>query len=139
MAETLEGLLKEGRIFSPTKEFKKQSLLTSVELYDDADYDWEGFWAQQALQLDWYDEWHTILDWQLPYAKWFIGGKLNVAHNCLDRHVEAGKGDQIAFHWEGEPGDTRTLTYAELTTEVCKAANGLKALGVQKGDRVAIY
>jgi acetyl-CoA synthetase len=139
MAETLEALLKEGRTFQPSKEFRKQALVTSVELYDDADYDWEGFWAQQALQLDWYQEWHTILDWQLPYAKWFIGGKLNVSFNCLDRHVAAGKGEQVAFHWEGEPGDTRTLTYAELTVEVCKAANALRSLGVAKGDRVAIY
>ena len=139
MAETLEALLQEGRTFTASREFKKQALVTGVEIYDDADHDWEGFWAHQALQLDWYDEWHTILDWQAPYAKWFVGGTLNAAYNCLDRHVEAGHGDQVAFHWEGEPGDTRRLTYAELTAEVCRAANALVALGVRKGDRVAIY
>ncbi len=139
MAETLEALLQEGRTFPPTKEFKKDALVTSVEPYDDADHDWQGFWAQQALQLDWFQEWHTILEWDLPFAKWFVGGTLNVAHNCLDRHVAAGKGDQVAFHWEGEPGDGRALTYAQLTDEVCKTANALKSLGVRKGDRIAIY
>ena len=108
-------------------------------MYDDAERDWQGFWAAQALALDWTQEWHTILEWDLPFAKWFVGGKLNVAYNCLDRHVEAGHGDQVAFHWEGEPGDTRTVTYNELLEETCRVANALRSFGVEKGDRVAIY
>ncbi|HEY3834807.1 MAG TPA: acetate--CoA ligase [Acidimicrobiia bacterium] len=139
MAETLEALLQEGRTFRPSKAFAKEALTSSTDLYDDADYDWQGFWAQQALQLDWHEEWHTILEWELPYAKWFVGGRLNVSENCLDRHVTAGKGDQVAFHWEGESGDTRTLTYADLLADVCRIANALRELGVNKGDRVAIY
>ena len=139
MSEALEALLQEGRTFAPSKEFRKAANVSGVEMYDDADYDWQGFWAQQALDLDWYQEWHTILEWELPFAKWFVGGKLNVSVNCLDRHVVAGKGDQVAFHWEGEPGDTRTLSYAQMLTEVAKAANALRQLGVTKGDRVAIY
>ena len=97
----------------------------------------EGFWARQAAELiDWTQEWTTILDWQLPYAKWFVGGRLNVAANCLDRHVAAGHGDRVAIHFEGEPGDTRTITYADLLGEVERFANALKGLGVGKGDRV---
>ena len=100
----------------------------------------EGFWAQQASELvHWDTEWHTILDWRLPDARWFDGGMLNVSYNCLDRHVEAGRGEKVAFHWEGEPGDTRTITYQDLLDEVCRFANVLKQLGVQKGDRINIY
>jgi len=139
MAETLEGLLDEGRTFPPPEGFKENSLCVGPFLYDDADGDWEGFWATQALALDWYDEWQRILDWDLPFAKWFVGGRLNVSYNCLDRHVAAGIGDRIAFHWEGEPGDRRILTYRELLDEVAKTANALRELGVQRGDRVAIY
>src|SRR5207248_5938694 len=87
----------------------------------------------------WFDDFGTVLEWDLPFAKWFIGGTLNVSYNCLDRHVEAGRGDKVAFHWEGEPGDTRTITYADLLDEVQRFANVLKALGVRRGDRVAIY
>jgi len=109
-------------------------------MYDDADRDWQGFWARQAADLlDWSQDWHTILEWDLPYAKWFVGGKLNVSYNCVDRHVEAGRGDKVAFHWEGEPGDTRTITYADLQTEVSRFAAVLRSLGVAKGDRVAVY
>ena len=86
-----------------------------------------------------HQKWDQVLDWDAPFAKWFVGGKLNVAVNCVDRHVEAGHGEQVAIHWEGEPGDSRTITYAELQREVCKAANALTELGVQAGDRVAIY
>src|SRR4029079_451073 len=89
--------------------------------------------------LDWSTDWHTILEWELPIAKWFVGGQLNVSHNCLDRHVGPGPGDRVAIHWEGEPGDTRTVTYAELHAEVQRFANALKGLGVTKGDRVNIY
>ena len=110
------------------------------DLYDEAAADDEGFWARQASDLiDWSKPWDTILEWELPYAKWFVGGELNVSYNCLDRHVEAGRGDKVAFHWEGEPGDSRTITYAELLAEVQRFANVLKSLGVAKGDRVNIY
>ena len=137
---TIEDYLLEDRTFPPSEAFKEQSLVAGTFLYDEADQDYEGFWARQAADLvDWSQEWNTILDWQLPNAQWFVGGKLNVAQNCLDRHVEAGRGDRVAYHWEGEPGDTRTITYAELLAEVERFANALKGLGVAKGDRVAIY
>ena len=139
MSEALEALLQEGRTFRPSKAFTKDALVTSVGMYDDADHDWLGFWAQQALQLDWHQEWHTILEWELPFAKWFVGGTLNASENCLDRHVAGGLADRVAFHWEGEPGDQRAITYQELLDEVCRTANALRALGVGKGDRVAIY
>ena len=106
--------------------------------YAAADADREAFWAEQADRLHWNQTWDQVLDWQAPFAKWFVGGKLNVAYNCVDRHVEDGHGEQVAFHWEGEPGDTRTITYADLQSEVCKAANALTELGVGAGDRVAI-
>jgi acetyl-CoA synthetase len=115
-------------------------LLSEVHLYDAAREDYEAFWATQATEtLTWNKPWNTICEWKSPYSKWFIGGELNVAYNCLDRHVEAGNGSKVAIHWEGEPGDTRTLTYAWLLDEVQKFSNVLKALGVQKGDRVNIY
>jgi acetyl-CoA synthetase len=139
VSDAIEDLLQEGRTFPPSAEFKRDALVTEAEIYDEANEDREGFWARQAAELDWFEEWDTILDWDPPYAKWFVGGKLNVAHNCVDRHVEAGHGDQVAYHWEGEPGDTRTITYAELLDEVQRAANALKSLGVGKGDRVAVY
>jgi len=139
MSEALEALLQEGRTFPPSEAFRKQALVTGTELYAEADRDWQGFWAQQALALDWDKEWTTILDWDLPFAKWFVGGRLNVSYNCLDRHVAAGHGEQVAFYWEGEPGDARVLTYADMLAETCRVANALKSLGVAKGDRVAIY
>ncbi|MDQ1466677.1 MAG: acetyl-CoA synthetase [Actinomycetota bacterium] len=139
MTEALEALLQEGRTFPPPESFRDQALVTGTELYDDAERDWQGFWARQALALDWEQEWTTILDWDLPFAKWFVGGRLNVSYNCLDRHVAAGHGDQVAFYWEGEPGDTRVLTYADMLAETCRVANALKSIGVTKGDRVAIY
>jgi acetyl-CoA synthetase len=139
MTEALEALLQEGRTFPPPESFRDQALVTGTELYDDAERDWQGFWARQALALDWEQEWTTILDWDLPFAKWFVGGRLNVSYNCLDRHVAAGHGDQVAFYWEGEPGDTRILTYADMLAETCRVANALKSIGVTKGDRVAIY
>jgi acetyl-CoA synthetase len=137
---TIEALLAEGRTFPPPPEFKKTALVTDAEIYDEAERDFEGFWARQAADLlDWSEEWHTILEWDLPFAQWFVGGKLNVSVNCLDRHVAAGHGDQVAYHWEGEPGDTRTITYAQLLEEVQRVANALKSLGIEKGDRVNIY
>jgi acetyl-CoA synthetase len=139
MTETLEALLQEGRTFPPPRNFANAALITDASIYDDAERDWQGFWAKQALALDWRKEWHTILEWERPFAKWFVGGTLNVSENCLDRHVNAGHGAQVAFHWEGEPGDTRAVTYKELLDETCRIANLLHELGVQKGDRVAIY
>jgi acetyl-CoA synthetase len=139
VSDAIADLLKEGRTFAPSDEVKQRALVTDAEIYDEANSDREGFWARQAAELDWFEDWDKILDWESPYAKWFVGGKLNVAHNCVDRHVEAGHGDQVAYHWEGEPGDTRTITYAELLDEVQRAANALKELGVGKGDRVAVY
>ncbi|MDQ4133908.1 MAG: acetate--CoA ligase [Actinomycetota bacterium] len=137
---TIEAYYLEDRSFPPPEDFKKQALVVDTSLYDDADLDYQGFWARQAAALlDWSEEWHTILDWELPFAKWFVGGKLNTAYNCLDRHVEAGNGERVAFHWEGEPGDRRSITYVELHAEVCRFANVLKGLGVGHGDRVAIY
>ena len=138
--DTIDALMEENRTFPPSAAFKDHALVTGTSLYDEAAEDDEGFWARQAEELlHWNTPWHTILDWQLPYAKWFEGGTLNVSYNCLDRHVEAGKGDKVAFHWEGEPGDTRTITYSDLLAEVCKFANVLKGLGIGKGDRVNIY
>ncbi|HEY8527823.1 MAG TPA: acetate--CoA ligase [Acidimicrobiales bacterium] len=136
----IEDYLVESRTFPPPEGFKKDALITGAEVYEEAEQDWQGFWARQASELlDWYEPWDTILEWDLPFAKWFVGGKLNVSYNCLDRHVAAGRGDRVAYHWEGEPGDTRTITYAELLDEVQRFANVLKGLGVQRGDRVAIY
>ena len=127
-------------MFPPSAAFKHDALVADTSLYDEANTDYQGFWANQAAELlDWDADWHTICEWDLPYAKWFVGGKLNVSFNCLDRHVLAGRGDKVAFHWEGEPGDTRTITYSDLLGEVQRFANSLKALGVEKGDRVNIY
>src|SRR5262249_32434196 len=132
------NLSTESRSFPPSKEFAAQANATE-QMYDDADRDREAFWAEQADQLHWDRRWDQVLDWSgRPFAKWFVGGQLNVAYHCVDRHGEAGHGDQVALHWEGEPGDTRTITYADLRSLVCKAANALAELGVGKGDRVAI-
>ncbi len=136
----IDDLLLENRKFPPPADFQSRSLAVGTHLYDDAARDDEGFWARQAAELlHWDTDWHTICEWDLPDAKWFVGGRLNVSYNCLDRHVEAGRGDKVAIHWEGEPGDTRTITYRDLLDEVKKFANVLKGLGVQKGDRINIY
>ncbi|MGH3568885.1 MAG: acetate--CoA ligase [Pseudonocardia sp.] len=136
-AATLSNLSTESRSFPPSEEFAAQANATE-DWYERADADREAFWAEQADRLHWHQRWDQVLDWQTPFARWFVGGRLNVAYNCVDRHVEDGHGEQVAFHWEGELGDTRTITYAELKREVCKAANALTELGVQAGDRVAI-
>jgi acetyl-CoA synthetase len=137
--ETLSNLLQESRRFAPPADLAEAANVKSAA-YEEAAVDRLAFWEQQAKRLHWSAEWDTALDWSNPpFAKWFVGGKLNAAYNCVDRHVEAGNGDRVAYHWEGEPGDTRTITYADLKREVCKAANALIELGVQKGDRVAIY
>lgn len=137
---TIEDYYVEERRFPPSDHFQANALIADRSLYEEAEADRLGFWARQARELvTWFDDFETVLEWDLPFAKWFVGGKLNVSYNCLDRHVEAGRGDKIAFHWEGEPGDTRTITYNELLEEVSKFANVLKDLGVEKGDRVCIY
>jgi len=138
--DTIDALSSENRTFPPSATFKADSLVVDTSLYDEANEDDEAFWARQATELvDWSEPWDTVLDWQLPYAKWFEGATLNVAHNCLDRHVAAGKGGKVAIHWEGEPGDTRKITYQDLLDEVSQFSNVLKGLGVDKGDRVNIY
>ncbi|MGH8839388.1 MAG: acetate--CoA ligase [Jiangellaceae bacterium] len=139
-SEALSNLLREERRFPPADEFAARAN-ADAGLYDEAATDRLAFWARQARELvTWETEWDQVLDWtNPPFAKWFTGAKLNVAYNCVDRHVEAGHGDQVAIHWEGEPGDTRTITYADLYRSVCQAANALTELGVRKGDRVAIY
>lgn len=138
--ETLSNLLKEDRRFEPPAEIAEHANL-KAEAYDRAREDREAFWAEQAERLDWDTKWDRVLDWDdPPFAKWYVGGRLNAAYNCVDRHVEAGRGDKVALHWVGEPeNDTRDITYAQLKDEVSKAANALTELGVQTGDRVAIY
>ncbi|PZM96009.1 MAG: acetate--CoA ligase [Actinobacteria bacterium] len=139
MSETLENLLQETRQFEPPAELAAAANVTAEE-YEEARKDRLAFWARQARRLDWAREWDQVLDWSnAPFAKWFVGGQLNVAYNCLDRHVAAGRGDRVAIYWEGEPGDSRALTYAELLRLTCQAANTLTDLGVGPGDRVAIY
>jgi acetyl-CoA synthetase len=134
----LDNLLNESRTFPPSDEFAAQAN-AKADLYAEADADREEFWAKQAERLHWETKWDQVLDWSnAPFAKWFVGGKLNVAYNCVDRHVEDGHGDQVAIHWVGEPGDTRDITYAQLKDEVSRAANALASLGLQAGDRVAI-
>ncbi len=137
--ETLENLSHEERRFPPSEQFAADAV-AKPSLYEQAAADRLDFWAEQARALTWATPWTEVLDWsQAPFARWFVGGSLNVAYNCVDRHVEAGNGDRVALHFEGEPGDSRSLTYADLQSEVCRAANALLALGVAKGDRVAIY
>jgi acetyl-CoA synthetase len=137
---TIEDYFLEERTFPPSPEFKAAALTSDDSLYREADADYEAFWARQARELlTWNSDFDTTLEWELPFAKWFVGGALNVSENCLDRHVANGIGDRVAYHWEGEPGDTRTITYSDLLEEVKKFANVLKGLGLEKGDRVAIY
>ncbi|HET7321480.1 MAG TPA: AMP-binding protein, partial [Longimicrobiaceae bacterium] len=135
----LDTLLQEDRRFPPPSDFARDALVNDRGVYAKADADPEGFWAGQAEELHWFRHWDRVLDWNPPHAKWFVGGKLNAAYNCLDRHLETPRRTKEALVWEGEPGDTRRYTYEELHREVAKAANALKKLGVGKGDRVAIY
>ncbi len=139
VAATIEDYFSEDRVFPPAEEFCRGAVLRDPGLYERAEADWTGFWAEQAGSLDWFRTWDTVLEWELPFARWFGGGTLNVSYNCLDRHVAAGRGDTVAIHWEGEPGDTRTITYGRLLTDVCRFANVLRGLGVGRGDRVAVY
>ena len=135
----IEGLLSEDRVFEPPAAFAERALVSDRSIYDRAEADVQGFWAEQAERLTWFKGWDTVMEWTPPWVKWFSGGTLNASYNCLDRHVEAGGGAKVAYYWEGEPGERRTITYRDLYEETCRLANALKALGVQKGDRVAIY
>ncbi|GAC1561991.1 MAG: acetate--CoA ligase [Vulcanimicrobiaceae bacterium] len=134
----IEALLKETRRFDPTPAFTAQAN-AKPGIHEQAERDYLGFWKSWADKLTWSKPYETVLEWNEPFAKWFEGGTLNASVNCLDRHVEAGRGDRVAYYFEGEPGDRRTITYAELLRDVCKLANGLRKLGVERGDRVAIY
>jgi len=135
----IENLLDESRTFPPDPGFAAQAN-AQASLYQEAEADFEAFWAKIAREtVDWFEPFTTTLEWDLPFAKWFVGGKLNMSYNCVDRHVERGLGDKVAYHWVGEPGDIRTVTYADLHREVQKAANALRELGLQTGDKAAIY
>jgi acetyl-CoA synthetase len=139
----IESVLKEERVFEPPKEFSARARIKSFaeyeQLYRKAEADPEGFWAEMAQELDWFKPWDKVLEWNPPFAKWFVGGRTNIAHNCLDRHLTTARKNKAAIIWEGEPGDERVLTYQTLHREVCKFANVLKSIGVKTGDRVAIY
>src|SRR5207247_2763979 len=138
-----DTVLKEGRVFPPPPAFQKVAHLKSLEDYRTIHRrsveDPESFWAEQAGVLRWSRKWERVREWKAPNAKWFVGGKLNLADNCLDRHVETWRKNKAAIVWEGEPGETRTLTYQQLLREVCRFSNVLRRLGVKKGDRVGIY
>ena len=138
-AGTLDALLTENRRFSPSEDFQTRAVVSDLEIYERARTDRESYWVEWAEQLDWFRRWDSVLEWKPPHAKWFLGGKLNVAYNCLDRHLNGSRSDQAALIWEGEPGDTRTYTYAQLHDAVCRFSNALKNLGVTRGDRVTIY
>ena len=135
----IEALLQEDRTFPPSEEFRKQANIADPKVYEEAQRDPEGFWAKFAEELHWFRKWDKVLEWDPPYAKWFTGGKLNVSYNCIDRHLTSGRRNKAALIWEGEPGDWKVYTYWDLYREVCRFANGLKSLGVKKGDRVTIY
>ncbi len=140
----IDNVMVETRLFPPSQQFASQAAIGSIEayqaLYDASVADPVGFWEDQAREhLHWFEPFHTGLVWNEPFAEWFVGGKTNVSYNCLDAHVLAGRGERVAFHWEGEPGDRRTVTYSELLAEVSQLAAGLQQLGIQKGDRISIY
>jgi acetyl-CoA synthetase len=135
---TIEALLQERRTFEPPEGFVGGANLNDVSVYAEAERDPDAWWESQAERLDWYERWHTVMEWTPPHHRWFLGGKLNASHNCIDRHLES-HGDRVAYYWIGEPGEKRTVTYADLHKDVCRLANALKELGVSKGDRVAIY
>ena len=135
----LEVLLGDEERFAPPSEFVEQANFSDPSVYDEADADFEGWWERWARELDWFEPWETVLEWNPPWAKWFKEGKLNASHNCLDRHVEAGRGDKVAYHWVGEDGSSRDVTYSELLDTTKRFANVMKSLGVEKGDVVGIY
>ena len=139
----IHTFLKEARLFPPPPAFSDQAHIKHLDeyraMYSRSINDPEGFWGEQAETLLWQEKWHTVLDWKVPFAQWFVGGKLNLSENCLDRHAATWRKNKAAIIWEGEPGETRVVTYGELLREVCKFANVLKSLGVTRGDRVGIY
>ena len=139
----IQSTLNEQRVFDPPSDFSSRAHIKNIadyeRLYEEADRDPETFWGNIARELDWFEPWTKVLEWNVPWAKWFVGGKLNLSHNCLDRHVTTWRRNKAAIIWEGEPGEIRTLTYQQLLSEVSKCANVLKSLGVKKDDRVAIY
>jgi acetyl-CoA synthetase len=139
MSENIDALLNENRKFPPSQEFRRDALVSDPAIYARAAQHPDEFWRAQANELEWYEKWRTVLDWKPPHAQWFVGGKLNVSVNCVDRHVRGARRNKAALIWEGEPGDRRTLTYWDLYVEVQKFGNVLKKLGVKRGDRVAIY
>lgn len=140
---SIESILKEHRLFPPPVAFSANAHIKSFDecerLYADAAKEPEGFWEKQADNLHWFKKWDTVLEWDLPHAKWFVGGKTNISYNCLDRHLATWRKNKAAFIWEGEPGEQRTLTYLQLHREVCRFTNVLKKIGVETGDRVALY
>jgi acetyl-CoA synthetase len=137
--KNMSALLDERRTFPPSDEFKARASWNDPEIYERAANDPEGFWAEQAKNLDWFQPWERVLEWNAPWAKWFVGGKLNVTYNCVDRHAHSARRNKAAIIWEGEPGDSRMLTFGMLEREVNRFANALKSLGVAKGDRIALY
>ncbi|MEJ7761934.1 MAG: acetate--CoA ligase [Thermomicrobiales bacterium] len=137
--DAIEALSREDRTFPPPPGFADQANVRDPDVYERAAADPEGYWAEAARSLDWYRPWDTVLTWDPPDARWFDGGQLNVSVNCLDRHVESGHGDKVAYYWEGEPGDRTRITYSQLLAEVCRCANALRELGVGRGDKVAVY
>ena len=137
--QNIAALLSEERVFEPSEEFRSRAVVQDRAVYESAEADHEAFWAEQADRLGWVKRWDTVMTWTPPWVRWFEGGQLNASYNCLDRHVEAGGGDKVAYYWEGEPGEERAITYRELLDEVSRFANALKELGVRRGDRVAIY
>jgi acetyl-CoA synthetase len=139
MSETLQTLLHETRTFPPTDSFRELAQIADLDIYARAEADPEGFWAEWARTLDWIQPFHTVCEFEPPHARWFLGGQLNACWNCVDRHALGARQDKVALIWEGEPGDTRTISYGELHREVSRIANALKSLGVEKGDRVSVY
>ena len=135
----LDALLHEERKFEPSEQFREGALWSDPAIYDEASRDLEGFWAEQAESIDWFRKWDQVLDWKVPDARWFVGGRLNVCYNCVDRHLSTWRKNRAAIIWEGEPGDERVLTYQDLYREVNQCAAALQRLGIQEGDRVAIY
>src|SRR6185437_3428793 len=141
--QDLDSTLREDRVFPPPAEFSEKAHIKPLEeyerLYKQSIEDPETFWAGAANDLHWFKKWDKVLEWDLPWAKWFVGGRINLCYNCVDRHALGERRDKAALIWEGEPGEVRTLTYGDLHAEVQKFANALKSLGIRKGDRIAVY